>query len=118
MLESSGTIDINLTIEVTSEDYWSSWTEFNNSFRSVYPVSISVFIEVGDDWTKIVDLQIPDLYTTIICNGREAGRGIRRPLDIIDLITKHFSGDLVTHKLGRTRVLGVPDSNGPIIGAR
>ena len=69
MLESSCTIDVNLTIEVSCEDDGSSWAELDDGLWSVDSFTILVLIKIGDDWPEIIEFQIPNFYTTVISYG-------------------------------------------------
>ena len=56
VLESFCTIDVNLTIEITSQNDWSSWAELDDRLRSMNTIIILVCIKECDDRAKSVDL--------------------------------------------------------------
>ena len=114
MLQSMASINANFTIFGTSKNDWWIFAELYSCLRCVDLGSIGILIKVSQDWGKDISLQVPNLNSTIICNGSKYWWSLRRPINIVNLLFQRLN--LMTSKFRPTCLLSIPNFNSPIVG--
>jgi len=121
---------MNSSSHITSHDDGQSLSESNGCLGSVDFVTLRIFVEIADEGSEIVSLQVPNLDSTVVCNTSKDRGGLRTPADIVDLSSKlvlildsrsslSLGLTLVSTNelLGSASSPGFPDSDSPIVRA-
>lgn len=114
MLQTHGSVDANFALIGTSQQHWRVLAELDHGLWCVNIVACNVLVEVADHWHERIYLQVPNLDSSIVGDTCEHGRGVGRPINIVDLLLERFN--LVAGKFG-CLLLRREHSHRPIIGA-
>jgi len=115
MLQTFRSVNINGTFIITWEQHWGWCTESDNGFWGGVFGTVLKLIEMGDDWSKVIDVKIPNFDSSVICDRGEARWSTWWPVNIIDLTCQWF----ISWYLMATEFLNflscMPHLNSPII---
>ena len=86
VLESKSPVNAHLANSVASEDDWGRRCELDDRpWGVVWFCATRKHIEMGQLGLQDIPLEVPHLYTAIVCHTSKDRGGLRRPADIIDL---------------------------------
>ena len=86
VLQTHGSVDANLALLGTSQQHRRVLAELDHGLWCVNVVACNVLVEVADHRHERIYLQVPNLDSSIVGDTCEHGRGVGRPINIVDLL--------------------------------
>ena len=122
MLQSVGSVHVNLTLLVASKDDWSLRSldqEPDDGSGSVIRLASRVLVEMSVGGRQRILGYLPNLNPTVVSHRSETTGRDRRPLDVIDLVLQRIvASDLLTSQNVRIGLLScIPEPDSPIVRA-